>query len=60
MTGIRGLKRTPFTDAYPDGVTEWIDVFGYAVPVTRGDPGAETATIVPMPVCDPRRTRVRR
>ena len=41
MSGIQDLKRTPFTEAYPDGVTEWIDVFGYAVPVTWGDPGAE-------------------
>ena len=24
-----------------DGVVEWIDVFGYAVPLTWGDPGAE-------------------
>ena len=41
MSVMHGLKRTPFTDAYPDGVTEWIDVFGYATPVTWGDPGAE-------------------
>ena len=41
MSEMHGLKRTPFTDAYPAGVTEWIDVFGYAVPVTWGDPGAE-------------------
>ena len=41
MSNTGDLKRTPFTDAYPDGVTEWIDVFGYATPVTWGDPGAE-------------------
>ena len=41
MSGIEGLKRTPFTGAYPDGVTDWIDVFGYATPVTWGDPGSE-------------------
>ena len=35
------LKQTPFAAAYPAGVVEWIDVFGYAVPVTWGDPGAE-------------------
>ena len=41
MSELQDLKRTPFTDAYPDGVTEWIDVFGYATPVTWGDPGVE-------------------
>ena len=41
MSAVQGLKRTPFTDAYPHGVAEWIDVFGYATPVTWGDPGAE-------------------
>ncbi len=35
------LKQTPFAVAYPEGVTEWIDVFGYAVPLTWGDPLAE-------------------
>ncbi len=35
------LKQTPFAAAYPPGVTEWVDVFGYAVPVTWGDPDAE-------------------
>ncbi len=35
------LKQTPFAAAYPAGVVEWIDVFGYAVPVTWGDPVAE-------------------
>ena len=35
------LKQTPFAAAYPAGVIEWIDVFGYAVPVTWGNPFAE-------------------
>lgn len=35
------LKSTPFSGAYPAGVTEWIDVMGFAVPVTWGNPGAE-------------------
>lgn len=37
------LKQTPFSASYPDGVVEWIDVYGYAVPLTWGDPGAEYA-----------------
>ena len=45
MSGTQGLKRTPFTGAYPDGVAEWIDVFGYATPVTWGDPGAEHGAV---------------
>ncbi len=39
MTGE--LKPTPFAEAYPDGVAEWMDVMGFAVPVTWGDPAAE-------------------
>ncbi len=35
------LKPTPFLPYYPDGVVEWIDVFGYAVPLTWGDVSAE-------------------
>jgi aminomethyltransferase len=35
------LKQTPFAAAYPNGVVEWIDVFGYAVPLTWGDPAVE-------------------
>ena len=41
MSAPQGLKRAPYTGAYPEGGTEWIDVFGYATPVTWGDPGAE-------------------
>ena len=39
------LKQTPFSASYPDGVVEWIDVFGYAVPLTWGDPDAEYAAV---------------
>lgn len=35
------LKPTPFLPYYPDGVVEWIDVFGFAVPLTWGDVAAE-------------------
>ena len=41
MSETQHLERTPFADALPDGVSEWIDVFGYATPLTWGDPGAE-------------------
>ena len=41
MAHSQDLKQTPFAAAYPEGVVEWIDVFGYAVPLTWGDPGAE-------------------
>ena len=41
MSAPQGLKRTPYPGPCPDGVTEWIDVFGHATPVTWGDPGAE-------------------
>ena len=39
------LKQTPFSTSYPDGVVEWIDVFGFAVPLTWGDPDAEYAAV---------------
>jgi len=39
------LKQTPFSASYPDGVVEWIDIFGYAVPLAWGDPGAEYAAV---------------
>ena len=39
------LKQTPFSASYPDGVIEWIDIFGYAVPLAWGDPGAEYAAV---------------
>jgi aminomethyltransferase len=35
------LKKTPFADAYGKGVVEWMDVFGYGIPVTWGDVRAE-------------------
>ena len=39
------LKQTPFSSSYPDGVVEWIDIFGYAVPLTWGDPNVECAAV---------------
>ena len=36
------LKRTPLDPCYPDGLeTEWIDVYGYAVPLFVSDPETE-------------------
>ncbi len=35
------LKPTPFTQCYPQTVDEWVDVFGFAVPFSFGDPDAE-------------------
>lgn len=35
------LIPTPFAESYPDGVAEWIDVMGFAVPLTWGDPARE-------------------
>lgn len=35
------LKKTPFADHYGDGVVEWLDVFGYGIPLTWGDVPAE-------------------
>lgn len=45
MTHPDNLKPTPFLPFYPPGVVEWIDVFGYAVPLTWGDVAAEYAAI---------------
>ena len=39
------LKQTPFSSSYPDGVVEWIDIFGYAVPLTWGNPNVECAAV---------------
>lgn len=35
------LKKTPFADHYGEGVVEWLDVFGYGIPLTWGDVPAE-------------------
>jgi aminomethyltransferase len=44
MTNPEGLLRTPFSAMYPaDLETEWIDVYGYAVPLWIGDPADEYA-----------------
>ena len=44
MTAPEGLKATPLAAAYPaDLQTEWIDVYGYAVPLWVGDPEDEYA-----------------
>lgn len=39
------LLPTPFSPRYADGVEEWIDVYGHAVPLFLGDPGEEYAAI---------------
>ncbi len=39
------LKPTPFLPCYEDGVVEWIDVLGFAVPLTWGDPAEEYTAI---------------
>lgn len=41
MTYPDTLMPTPLAPLYGDGVVEWMDVFGFAVPVTWGDPEAE-------------------
>ena len=41
MTYPDTLMPTPLAPLYGDGVVEWMDVFGFAVPVTWGDPDAE-------------------
>jgi aminomethyltransferase len=41
MTMPVGLRPTPFSPRYPGGISDWIDVYGFAVPVTLGDPLAE-------------------
>ena len=46
MSGPAHLRSTPYSPLYPDGLeTEWIDVFGCAVPVHCGDPQAEYAAL---------------
>lgn len=39
------LMPTPLAPLYGAGVVEWMDVFGFAVPVTWGDPEAEYEAI---------------
>ncbi|NUB46201.1 aminomethyl transferase family protein [Fertoebacter nigrum] len=41
MTYPDTLMPTPLAALYGDGVVEWMDVFGFAIPVTWGDPEAE-------------------
>lgn len=46
MSGIpEGLRPTPLAPLYATGVAEWMDVYGFAVPVTWGDPMAEYRAI---------------
>lgn len=39
------MRPTPFSPRYADRVEEWIDVYGYAVPLTLGDPAEEYTAI---------------
>lgn len=39
------LRPTPLAPLYGEGVVEWMDVFGFAIPVTWGDPAAEYRAI---------------
>lgn len=39
------LKPTPLAPLYGEGVVEWMDVFGFAIPVTWGDQAAEYRAI---------------
>jgi aminomethyltransferase len=39
------MKATPFLPYFPPGVVGWIDVFGYAVPLTWGEVSAEYRAI---------------
>lgn len=41
MNHPENLKKTPFADHYGEGVVEWLDVFGYGIPLTWGDVPAE-------------------
>lgn len=41
MTYPDTLLPTPLSPLYGEGVEEWMDVFGFAIPVTWGDPAAE-------------------
>jgi aminomethyltransferase len=45
MNYPENLKPTPLLPLYGEGVVEWTDVYGFAIPVTWGDPGAEYAAI---------------
>ena len=36
-----GLRPTPFSPRYPEGIEEWIDVYGHAVPLWIDDPAKE-------------------
>lgn len=45
MSYPENLMPTPLVPLYGEGVTEWMDVFGFAVPVTWGDPSGEYAAI---------------
>jgi aminomethyltransferase len=41
MSYPENLMPTPLAPLYCEGVAEWMDVFGFAIPVTWGDPAAE-------------------
>lgn len=41
MSYPENLMPTPLAPLYGKGVVEWMDVFGFAIPVTWGDPDAE-------------------
>lgn len=41
MTYPDTLLPTPLAPLYGEGVEEWMDVYGFAIPVTWGDPAAE-------------------
>lgn len=45
MTHPDTLLPTPLSPLYAEGVAEWMDVYGFAVPVTWGDPMAEYRAI---------------
>lgn len=45
MTYPASMKPTPFLPYFPPGVVGWIDVFGYAVPLTWGEVTAEYRAI---------------
>jgi aminomethyltransferase len=40
-----GLRATPFSPRYADGVGEWTDVYGHAVPLFLDDPAMEYSAI---------------
>lgn len=45
MSYPASMKATPFLPYFPPGVVGWIDVFGYAVPLTWGEVTAEYRAI---------------